>query len=335
MPFNPICIFCLADCDAEGKLSSCHHFFCSRCVQRMTADPGFGTSCPICQKPYQFSCLKSNTIQPLFRDAGTTLQYSTKLVCNQIFHYQQVIARLRAVLRALHGKLQVLETQIRQKDQALMRALEENKRQQQSFSMNQTCSSCFAQNNSQPMMTVQHASMGTMPQGPPTPPVSMTPRLSNFQVRKPSDEGSLKGFEYHRNSHPTSLTSGWEARAPGGESQPSEELRPLGWAESSHCLKRHRGGVQSTLGASPANAVCQKNTPSERYPMSSSPHALLTPNSCSNALSFQKAPPFRLSTPFANPAAFGDTRGQHVPPHHGVSGNGAPKLLQGLLSGTP
>ncbi|CCW66853.1 unnamed protein product [Phytomonas sp. Hart1] len=314
----------------EGALSSCNHFFCFRCVQKIKSAPAFGSSCPICKKCYNLFSLKSSNINPLLLDADITLQNNTKLVSNQIFYYQQTIARMRSVLMNMRDKFKVLESQMQEKDNALTRALEERQRQQEYFSMYQTRPSYFTNNNNQLMMPGQYASLDSIPSGHSVATVSHTLNNNNFQVRKNSGENSLNEFEPYCNIH-TNTPPASKTQLSGGKLQPSGEHQPLGWAESSHGLKRHRENLPSTHSTLAVIPSCPNPPPSEHYSASSS-HAYLTPNSCSNANNRQKTPSFHFSTSFSNPKAPGNSRGQHSIPPYGSIGSRTPKLLQGLLS---
>ncbi|KAG5484298.1 hypothetical protein LSCM4_07864 [Leishmania orientalis] len=111
MSFQPICVLCLSDCDRGGGVTSCSHYFCSRCVARLpTAAP-----CPLCQRPYQLIQLDHPNVQPLMQDGATALERTEKIISSQVRHYQQVIRRMRQALTLLHDQNQNMTRQHQQR----------------------------------------------------------------------------------------------------------------------------------------------------------------------------------------------------------------------------
>ncbi|GET86867.1 hypothetical protein, conserved [Leishmania tarentolae] len=109
MSFQPICVLCLGDCNRDGGITSCNHYFCSRCISRLPA----AAPCPLCQRPYQLVKLDYPNAQQLLQDGATALERTEKLIISQVRHYQEVIRRMRQALVMLHGQHQ----DMRQKSQ--------------------------------------------------------------------------------------------------------------------------------------------------------------------------------------------------------------------------
>ncbi|KAG5483984.1 hypothetical protein LSCM1_05835 [Leishmania martiniquensis] len=111
MSFQPICVLCLSDCDRGGGVTSCSHYFCSRCVARLpTAAP-----CPLCQRPYQLIQLDHPNVQQLMQDGATALGRTEKIISSQVRHYQQIIRRMRQALAMLHSQHQDMTRQHQQR----------------------------------------------------------------------------------------------------------------------------------------------------------------------------------------------------------------------------
>ena len=109
MPFRPSCCICVSDCDANGLLTNCQHFLCSRCSAKYPS-----TTCPRCQKPCKTIKLNADNFP---RDISERMQcdpiQQLKSVV-QSFEFQQrqnqvTHVRMREILVGLTGNNQQLQ----------------------------------------------------------------------------------------------------------------------------------------------------------------------------------------------------------------------------------
>ncbi|CAD2219513.1 hypothetical protein ADEAN_000702100 [Angomonas deanei] len=112
-PYQPICIICLGDCDPQGVITSCNHFFCSRCNARLP--PTANHACPACKKPsYGRMHLSNSSLTPLFQDVSQSFATTVKVATSQQQHAQQIVARMRGALKLLNSKYQESTEQLKQ-----------------------------------------------------------------------------------------------------------------------------------------------------------------------------------------------------------------------------
>lgn len=128
MSLEPSCILCLSQCDNGGFLTSCEHFFCSRCVQRLQQQRqhnGNGLqACPICKKQdIKLLPLTHKSLRPLFQDPGAIMNQSQRVVTAQLMHYRQIHHRMREALKVLNAKYQGMDGTLK----ATQRELQETK----------------------------------------------------------------------------------------------------------------------------------------------------------------------------------------------------------------
>lgn len=138
MSLEPTCILCLSACDQNGVLTSCDHFFCSRCVQRLQKTnsinhnnhhPGgngneggatSGQACPICKMPgYQVMPVAHKNLRPLFQDSVLPMEQSSRVIKSQLHHYRQIQRRMAEALKVLNTKYQTMEKALKQAKQEL------------------------------------------------------------------------------------------------------------------------------------------------------------------------------------------------------------------------
>lgn len=120
MPFQPICVACLGDCDrGGGGMTSCHHFLCSRCLARLPST----APCPACAKPYQLARFDqpNSALSLLLVDSATSLGRTGEAVYVQLRHYEWVIRRMRQALTLMQRSGQEASRQ-RQQAQAACEA---------------------------------------------------------------------------------------------------------------------------------------------------------------------------------------------------------------------
>jgi hypothetical protein len=128
MPLRPACCICVSDCDANGLLTNCQHFLCSRCSAKYP--PG---TCPRCQKPCK--AIKLNA-QNFPRDILERMQadpLSQLKSIAQTFEFQQrqqqvAHVRMREILVGLTGNNQQLQQRCQRLEKELQASQESNSR---------------------------------------------------------------------------------------------------------------------------------------------------------------------------------------------------------------
>lgn len=134
MSLQPTCLLCLSPCDGNSFLTSCEHFFCSRCTQQLnhpqaglhkklsSSDSATlsGMVCPICKaRGYQLLPVTHKSLRPLFQDAAAAISQSQRVLTSQLRHYRQVHRRMSEALKALSKKCSDMEKNLRLTTQEL------------------------------------------------------------------------------------------------------------------------------------------------------------------------------------------------------------------------